>query len=167
MKLHRNFGELFTPGGVPVLAVRANLLVIAGLTMSAEVILHLVPVLHVVSMSLTGRADGQKVLQYAFVHEGILERDKFSAKGGLQIQDALSYSHAGAKLFRIERLGDVIVRSRVQTGNDVSHAIPGGQQNNVSSRSLARAAYFAAKLGTAKTGHHPIENSQFGWVGTL
>jgi len=66
MKLHRDFGELFTSGGVPVLAVRANLLVIAGLTMSAEVILHLVPVLHVVSMSFTGRADGQKVLQYAF-----------------------------------------------------------------------------------------------------
>src|SRR5438105_1184980 len=103
-------------------------------------------------MALTGRADRQKVLQYVFVHESILERDKFSAKGGWQIQDTLSYSHAGAEFFRIERLGDVIVRSRVQTGNDVSHGIPGGQQNNVSSRSLGRAAYFAAELGTAKTG---------------
>jgi len=58
MKLHQHFGGLGMFGRIPVLAVRTNLPVIRGLIMSAEVILHLVPVIYVVSMSLAGRTDG-------------------------------------------------------------------------------------------------------------
>jgi hypothetical protein len=66
--------------------------------------------------------------------------------------------HAGAQLLGIERFDQIIVRSRIEAGDDVRAAVSRRQQDDVHVRVPLVLSDPPAQLGAVGARHHPVQN---------
>src|SRR5207245_6003577 len=112
-------------------AVRADAVTELDIGVIADVLLDLLPVVLVVADLLAVRADRQQSPQLAHADDRLLQLHHAIGEHRLQLDQTHADLHAGAQLLVVERLGDVIVGSRLQPGDDLLLPPPGGQQDDV------------------------------------
>src|SRR2546426_1825770 len=141
-------------------AVGADAVAELHLRVRGDILLHLLPVVLVVADLLAVGANRKESAQLAHPDQGLLQLGDAGGQDGLQLDDADADLHAGSQLFVVERLGDVVVRARLQAGDHVLLPAARGQEDDVQ-RTRARASpRAAADLHAIDLRHHPVEDGE-------
>src|SRR5439155_263902 len=143
-----------------VVAVRTDAVAELHVGVRGHVLLDLLPVVAVVANLLAVRADRQQAAQLPDAGQGLFQLGDAGRQHGLQFDDADADLHAGLELLMVERLGDVVVRAGLQTGDDVLLAAARGQKDDVQGPLVGAFADAAADLHAVDLRHHPVEDRQ-------
>ena len=92
----------------------------------------------------------------------VLELFPHGEELGLEIHDPASRMETGFELMGIKRFGDVVVRSGIQTCDDILLVALCGEEDNVRILLSRSFPYLFANLDTIHAGHHPVEYCQSG-----
>ncbi len=78
----------------------------------------------------------------------------------MKLDRAETNSHAGDKLFLVERLGEVIVGSGLKSFYDALLVTLAGQHNDMGIRLEGNRSQTAADLQAIQVGHHPVHDDE-------
>jgi hypothetical protein len=82
----------------------------------------------------------------------------------LQFQNSFTGTQAGAQFGHVKRFGQVVIGSRLQSGNYVLFAAFGGKQQHIFIGTWRLAANSAAQFDSDQAGHYPIQDCHLGRI---
>src|SRR5437868_1024000 len=79
----------------------------------------------------------------------------------LEVYNSLRDTQASPEFLRVKGLGEIVVRSGTQAGNNVRDTVLSSQKNEITIRSVGISPNISTNLRTTQARHYPVQNRQF------